>query len=93
MLSTEQVNGDALRLFNSEIMGTFDLRADLARIRAETLVITGDADFITGPVCASEIAPGIAGARMVVMADAGHFIFVEAAEVFRREVAGFLAGG
>ena len=40
---------DALLLFNDEIFTTFDLRADLPRITAPTLVITGEDDFITGP--------------------------------------------
>lgn len=91
-LSAESVNGDALGLFNSEILATFDLRPELARITAETLVITGEADFITGPVCAAEIAAAMPAVRTVIIPDAGHFIFMEAAAVFRTEVLGFLNG-
>jgi pimeloyl-ACP methyl ester carboxylesterase len=92
VLAQEPVNGDALGLFNSDIMATFDLRSELARITADTLVITGSADFITGPMCSREIAAEIAHAQTVMMEDAGHFTFVEAPEVFRREVVGFLGG-
>src|SRR5207245_4967593 len=42
--------GDALKLFNDEIVMTFDLRPELGRITAPTLVIAGEDDFITGPV-------------------------------------------
>jgi pimeloyl-ACP methyl ester carboxylesterase len=88
----EVPNGDALRLFNQEILKRFDLRPDLALVDAETLVLTGADDFITGPACAEEIADGIAGAETVLIPDAGHFVFVEAPERFRAEVVAFLDG-
>jgi len=84
-------NADALRLFNAEIFPTFDLRPRLPSIRAETLVITGEQDFITGPVSARELADGIPAAREVVIPGAGHFVFVEAREGFAAEVRAFLA--
>ena len=83
--------GDALRLFNNEIFATFDLRPDLARITAPALVITGEDDFITGPVCAHEIADGVAGSELVLLPDCGHFVFVEQPERFAEAVASFLA--
>jgi len=89
-LREETPNADALQHFNNEIVGTLDLRPDLALINAPTLVITGEHDFITGPVCAEEIAEGIAGAELVILPTAGHFIFVEARERFRDEVWRFL---
>jgi pimeloyl-ACP methyl ester carboxylesterase len=92
-LAAESPNADALLLFNHEIFPTFDLRPDLERITATTLVITGGEDFITGPVCARELAAGIPGAQLDVLPNAGHFIFVEAAEAFRDSVLGFLRGG
>src|SRR3989304_260340 len=90
-LRVEVPNADALRLFNQEIFNTFDLRPQLPRITAPTLVITGEADFITGPVCSREIAAGIPHARTVLVPGCGPFIFVEARERFRREVLSFLA--
>jgi pimeloyl-ACP methyl ester carboxylesterase len=82
---------DALKLFNSETFTTFDLRPDLPAITASTLVITGEDDFITGPVCAADFAT-IPGRRIVVLPDCGHFIFVEARDRFREEVSDFLTG-
>jgi pimeloyl-ACP methyl ester carboxylesterase len=76
---------DALLLFNNEIFSTFDLRPDLPRINAPTLVITGQDDFITGPVCATDFDP-IPDMKTVVLPDCGHFIFVEARDRFRAEV-------
>ena len=89
-LRTDKVNADALKLFNDEIFPRFDLRGDLGKITAPTLVITGDEDFICGPVCAQEICAGIAGSRTVVVGDAGHMVFVEQPQTFHDEVADFL---
>ena len=91
-LKSEALNADTLRLFNKEIFETFDLRGELGKIKAPTLVITGDDDFICGPVCADEIAAGIKGARKVIVGDSGHMIFIEQPEEFEREVAEFLEG-
>jgi pimeloyl-ACP methyl ester carboxylesterase len=90
IIRDEVPNGDTLRLFNEEIVATFDLRPDLARIEAPTLVITGELDFITGPLCAAELAVGIPDATAVVLPGVGHFIFVEAPDRFREEVARWL---
>jgi proline iminopeptidase len=91
-LKTEIVNADTLRLFNNEIFNTFDLRSALPNITAQTLVITGDEDFICGPLCAEEICAGIPGSRMVIVGDAGHMLFVEQTQTFHDEVADFLGG-
>jgi proline iminopeptidase len=89
-LKTEVPNADTLKLFNNEIFTTFDLRGLHSRISAPTLVITGSEDFICGPVCADEIAAGIAGSKKVIVGDAGHMLFVEQPEAFRAEVVDFL---
>ena len=60
-LRSETINADALKLFNEKIFNTFDLRERLPSIIAPTLVITGDDDFICGPVCAGKSAPGFRG--------------------------------
>jgi pimeloyl-ACP methyl ester carboxylesterase len=82
---------DALLLFNNEIFNTFDLRPELLSITAPTLVITGEDDFITGPVCATDFAD-VPDQTTVVLPDCGHFIFIEARDRFRDEVISFLVG-
>jgi pimeloyl-ACP methyl ester carboxylesterase len=89
-VAPERPNPDALKLFNDGIE-TWDMRPDLARIAAPTLVITGDSDFITGPECAQDIGGGIAGSRVVIVEDCGHFTFVERPDRFRDEVTRFLS--
>jgi proline iminopeptidase len=89
-LKTEVPNAHTLKLFNSEIFNSFDLRGLHAGITSPTLVITGSEDFICGPVCADELEAGIPGSKKVVVGDAGHMIFVEQPEAFHSEVAAFL---
>jgi proline-specific peptidase len=91
-LEDEVPVGDALKLFNEEVFTTFDLRPELSRITAPTLVITGEDDFITGPICARDIAEGLGNCELALLPDCGHFIFVEQAERFAAEVAAFLEG-
>jgi pimeloyl-ACP methyl ester carboxylesterase len=89
-LRAETINADALRFFNERIFNTFDLRERLPSITAPTLVITGDDDFICGPVCAAEISAAIPGARQVIVGDSGHMVFIEQPQAFHDEVADFL---
>lgn len=90
-LRTEIVNADALKLFNNEIFTTFDLRNDLPEIKCPTLVITGDEDFICGPLCAEEICAAVKGAQMVIVGDSGHMTFIEQPQAFHDEVDDFLS--
>jgi pimeloyl-ACP methyl ester carboxylesterase len=89
-LRSENINGDTLKLFNQEIFTTFDLRSRLPNITAPTFVITGDDDFICGPLCAAEISAAIPGAREFIVGDSGHMVFVEQPQVFHDQVADFL---
>ncbi len=85
----DPINSDAQRVFGSELP-TMDLRGSDSRIIAPTLVITGDDDFICGPVCAHEMTAAIPGAREVIVADAGHMVVFEQRRAFHDEIAAFL---
>jgi pimeloyl-ACP methyl ester carboxylesterase len=86
-------NADALRHFNSAVWPSFDLRPSLVRIKARTLVVAGDRDFVAPPLAARAIDDGIAGSELVVVPGAGHFVFVEAPDTFRDAVLTFLGVG
>jgi proline iminopeptidase len=90
-LRGETPNADTLLLFNKEIFESFELRPELAKITAPTLVVTGELDFITGPVCAAEISAEIANVETEILPGTGHFVFVESPEAFGQAVLGFLA--
>jgi proline iminopeptidase len=86
---SDPINSDAQRVFGSELP-TLDLRGRLSNIAAPTLVITGQEDFICGPVCAHEVSAAIPGAREVIVADAGHMVVFEQRQAFHDEIAAFL---
>jgi 3-oxoadipate enol-lactonase len=68
----------------------FDRRDDLKRIRVPTLVLNGEHDRLTPPAMARDLAAQIPGARVEIIADAGHLINIEQPEVFNRIVLDFL---
>lgn len=68
----------------------YDLLPDLERLRIPALVLHGEDDFIE-PACAAHIAAAIPGARYVLLADCGHFSFLEKGEEVFEQVRNFLA--
>jgi pimeloyl-ACP methyl ester carboxylesterase len=88
LVEVDRLPPDPLRSFNAT---PFDLRPDLHRIEAETLVITGRDDFICGPAAAAPLGGGIRGAEVVLVDDAGHLAFLEQPEAFRLAVERFLS--
>jgi len=73
-----------------EALAAMDLRDDLARITASTLVITGAEDQATPPEHAEEIARRIPAAKLVVIADAAHLANVEQPEEVTKTILGHL---
>jgi 3-oxoadipate enol-lactonase len=67
-----------------EAIAGWDIRDELGAIRAPTLVIGGADDPSTPPAIAEEIAAGIPGARLEVLASAAHLANVEQPARFNR---------
>ena len=63
-----------------------DYRADLAKITARTVVVTGRHDFICGPVWAEMLHRGIPGSRLVILENSGHFGQIEEPDKFLEAV-------
>ncbi len=63
----------------------------LRAISAPTLVVVGDADRLTPPEDAEEVAARVPGSRLAVIPGAGHGLMVEAAPDFNAAVLSFLA--
>ncbi|GIJ26613.1 3-oxoadipate enol-lactonase [Micromonospora qiuiae] len=70
-----------------EAIAGMDLRADLAAVRAPTLVIGAADDPATPPEQAADIARRIRSARLVVLDDAAHLANVEQPEAVARLLA------
>jgi pimeloyl-ACP methyl ester carboxylesterase len=80
---------DALRYFNDRLAAAYDLRPQLEEIDAPTLVVNGECDFFGPRISARELA-AIPHSRVVLIPDAGHFVFAEAPQRFRSELETFL---
>ncbi|HKU69108.1 MAG TPA: alpha/beta fold hydrolase [Candidatus Baltobacteraceae bacterium] len=70
---------------------TGDYRNLLGRIAVPALVLCGERDTVAPPAFSQEIAAGIPGARLEVLADAGHVANADAPERFNRLLREFFA--
>ena len=77
MAMAEAVGREAFLRQQAAILGRPDSRPLLAGIRAPSLVAVGEADALTPPALAEEIAAGIPGARLVVLPGCGHLPPIE----------------
>lgn len=69
-----------------------DLTGKLNRITCRALVLVGQRDILKHVGFASIIASNIEGARMKVLAGAGHAVVVEQPETVAREIDAFISG-
>ena len=74
------------------IIGRVDSRPTLATIRCQTLVLVGDADTLTPPERATEMAEGINGARLVLVPDCGHLSTLEQPEHVTQALVEWMGG-
>lgn len=70
----------------------YDAADRLAGVRAETLVVRGDADRMVAQHATRALFDGIGGARLVVLPGAGHEPMVQEPRLFNRLLADFLVG-
>ena len=89
-LAMDFAHAEPLHHFNTVEFPTFDLRGELRKIEAPTLVVVGDDDFICGPACANAIVRELRDGRLVTIPESGHFVYVEQPEAFRAALTGFL---
>ncbi len=89
-LARDFAHVEPLHHFNTVEFPTFDLRGELRKIGAPTLVVVGDDDFICGPACASAIVQELSDARLVTIPNSGHFAYIEQPEAFRAALTEFL---
>jgi 3-oxoadipate enol-lactonase len=73
-----------------EALAELDLRSDLGRVEAPTLVLSGDRDPATPPDQGRAIADAIPGASFDLVAEAAHLASVERAELLTALILRFL---
>jgi len=69
-----------------------DVRGDHARITCPTMLIIGDQDPVTPLSWQQQIAAGIVGSSIRIVADTAHMTMLESAAVFNTALLEFLAG-
>ncbi len=69
-----------------------DSRPSLPQIGCPTLVLVGENDELTTPELAREIAGGIPGAKLTIVADSGHLSTLEQPEAVNAALSDWLAG-
>lgn len=69
---------------------TFDAEKRAADIKAETLVLTGDADVVVPPQNSYNLAEAIPNATLKIIEGGSHMFFIEKADEFNRIVKEFL---
>jgi proline iminopeptidase len=69
---------------------TFDLRPELPKITAPTLILAGRHDWICPPEFSREIAALIPGSRLVEIENSSHSVRVDAPDVLLRELTAFI---
>lgn len=87
----EETGAEAFLRQQKAIMTRPDMRPLLASITCPTLVLVGDGDELTPPPLSEEIAAGIDGSRLVVIADCGHLSTMERPEAVNRELVEWMA--
>lgn len=99
-------NYEALRPFRDKALGIsqepainlitgamdYNVVASLGQITCPTLVVVGEEDVLTPRPYAEEITEGVVGARLEVLAGAGHASLLEKPEEFNRLARRFLEG-
>ena len=76
-IMAEETGAEAFLRQQKAIMTRPDMRPLLASIACPTLVLVGDGDELTPPPLSEEIAAGIGGSWLVVVADCGHLSTME----------------
>jgi pimeloyl-ACP methyl ester carboxylesterase len=70
----------------------FDVRADLHRVKAKTLVVCGANDRMTPPKWSQYLGANISDSELHFIKDSGHMLPLEKPEALGRVVQSFLAG-
>lgn len=86
----QDVGPDAFVRQQAALMRRPDSRPGFAAIRCPTVVMVGEGDELTPPALSEEIAAGIAGARLVTIADCGHLSTLERPEPVNRALADWM---
>ena len=86
-----RIDPDAFRI-GCEAVWLADQRDRVAKIAVPTLVLVGDQDKVTPPALSQGLAEAIPGARLQIIAGAGHLTNMEMPDRFNAIVETFIEG-
>lgn len=87
-LTEDSFNDKAFWALVGQLTPAFDLRAGLKNLEAPVLIVHGKSDPLE---TAQEVHEALAGSKLELLENAGHFPWLEQPEVFYRILGGFLA--
>ena len=90
LMALTSLDTDIAAYFFQHLAAGYDVRRELPKVAASTLVLVGRHDWVCTPAAGRVLAAAIPGARLVEL-DAGHFGFSEQPAAFRHTVANYLA--
>src|SRR5262245_10182329 len=90
-LMAEETGAEVFLRQQHALITRADARPLLATIKCPTLVLVGDGDELTPPALSRELADGIAGSRLVIVADCGHLSTMERPEAVNRALAEWMS--
>jgi proline iminopeptidase len=91
ILGLSGMSVDLMQYYFSKLAPRYDLRSRLGEIKVPTLVITGRHDWVCPPAASRAMARAIPNAKLVELAESGHFGFSEEPALFQAAVRAFLA--
>src|SRR5260221_500414 len=91
-LMAEETGAQVFLRQQQAIMTRPDARPFLPAIKCPTFVLVGDGDELTPPALSQEIAAGVAGSRLVVIADCGHLSTMERPDAVNRALIEWMMG-
>jgi pimeloyl-ACP methyl ester carboxylesterase len=91
-IMAEETGAQAFLRQQHALMTRADSRPSLTAIRCPTLVLVGDGDELTPPPLSQEIAAGVAGSRLVIVADCGHLSTMEQPDSVNRALVEWMTG-
>jgi pimeloyl-ACP methyl ester carboxylesterase len=91
-LMAEETGAEVFLRQQHALITRADARPLLATIKCPTLVLVGDGDELTPPALSRELADGIAGSRLVIVADCGHLSTMERPEAVNRALVEWMNG-
>jgi pimeloyl-ACP methyl ester carboxylesterase len=86
----EETGAEAYLRQQQAIMTRADSRPGLGAIKCPTVVLVGDSDEATPPDLAREMAAGIPGAKLVVVAECGHLSTIERPDAVNKALVGWM---